>query len=98
MAEETYRLLETTGYVGRGARARYSSRVDGWLAWEEWAALIYQVTPDRLMAATEASRAYWTVLRDQRWERIRKANPAFAARYGTAVQAMRKARTGGGKP
>jgi transcriptional regulator with XRE-family HTH domain len=89
MAEETYRLLETTGYVGRGARARYSERADGWLAWEVWAAPAYQVTPERLEAATKASRAYWPVLRDQRWERIRKASPAFAAQYDSAVQAMR---------
>ncbi|GGO45345.1 hypothetical protein GCM10012286_33650 [Streptomyces lasiicapitis] len=32
---------------------------------------------------------YWTVLRDQRWERIWKANPAIAARYDNPVQAMR---------
>lgn len=94
MGEETYRQVETTGHVGRGARARYSPQTDAWLPWEVWAAPAYRVTPERLAAATDASRAYAAQVRQERWERIRDADAAFAARYDTAVQAIRAERSG----
>lgn len=77
MAEETYRLLETTGRLGRAA-ARYERRLDRWARWEEWAAPVYGVTPQRLAAATESSREYWPVLRAERFRRIREHAPEFA--------------------
>ncbi|MGW2825716.1 hypothetical protein ACWC24_32615 [Streptomyces sp. NPDC001443] len=55
MAQETYRLIESTGNVGRSAHSRYSQRRGCWLSWEEWAAPAYDVTPDRLAAATAAA-------------------------------------------
>lgn len=77
MAEETYRLLETTGRLGR-ASGRYEHRLDCWTPWEEWAAPVYGVAPQRLAAATEASREYWPVLRAERLRRIREHDPEFA--------------------
>ncbi len=61
MTEETCRLLEATGRLGR-AVARYERRLDCWARWEEWAAPVYGVAPQRLAAATAASREYWPVL------------------------------------
>ncbi|MFF8790869.1 helix-turn-helix domain-containing protein [Streptomyces sp. NPDC015125] len=79
MAEETYRLLETTGRLGRAA-ARFQHRLDCWVLWKDWAAPVYGVTPERLAAATAASQAYWPVLRAERFRRIREYDPEFADR------------------
>ncbi|MFF8868392.1 helix-turn-helix domain-containing protein [Streptomyces sp. NPDC015139] len=89
MAEKTYRLLESTGCVGRGARSRYSPGAGGWLPWEAWAAPAYRVTPERLAAATEASRAFDRQAHEERWEQIREADPGLAARYDTVVHDIR---------
>ncbi|MFE0382183.1 helix-turn-helix domain-containing protein [Streptomyces inhibens] len=77
MAEETYRMLETTGRLGR-AGARFEHRLDCWVLWPDWAAPVYGVTPERLAAATEASGEYWPVLRAERLRRICEHDPEFA--------------------
>ncbi|MEV7930502.1 helix-turn-helix transcriptional regulator [Kitasatospora sp. NPDC088779] len=68
IAEETYRLLETTGR--RGTRAHYDRARDEWIAWDDWAAPAFRATPERLLAALRHTEEYWPMLREQRWQRI----------------------------
>ncbi|MFJ6775029.1 helix-turn-helix domain-containing protein [Kitasatospora sp. NPDC091257] len=77
IAEETYRLLETTGR--RGTRAHYDRARDEWIAWDDWAALAFGTDPDRVRAALRHTEEYWPVLREERWQRIREADPEWAA-------------------
>lgn len=51
MAEETYRHLETTGERGRLSASRYDAAHDRWIAWSHWAAPLFHLAPDRLLAA-----------------------------------------------
>ncbi|MEU3317418.1 hypothetical protein ABZ743_32735 [Streptomyces sp. NPDC006662] len=75
MSEATYRELENTGARGRLAASRYSPREGRWLAWEEWAAAKFAVTPDRLTAAEERTRADWQAERERRWQQLSEAEP-----------------------
>ncbi|WP_033355969.1 helix-turn-helix domain-containing protein [Kitasatospora aureofaciens] len=77
IAEETYRQLETTGR--RGTRAHYDRDRDEWIAWDDWAAPAFATTPERLRAALHRTQEYWPVLREQRWQKIREADPQWAA-------------------
>ncbi|MDH6711373.1 transcriptional regulator with XRE-family HTH domain [Kitasatospora sp. MAA19] len=78
IAGETYRQLETTGR--RGTRAHYDRARDEWIAWDDWAAPAFGTTPERLLAALRRTEEYWPMLREQRWQRIRAADPQWAAK------------------
>ncbi|MFF3959544.1 hypothetical protein ACFYY1_41190 [Streptomyces sp. NPDC001890] len=93
MGEETYRHLETTGERGRLARARYDDHEDRWIAWQEWAAPLLAATAERLDVAEEHTREQHRVERERRWQRLRLANPEYAARIeelGRAGRALRE--------
>ncbi|MFI5987337.1 helix-turn-helix domain-containing protein [Streptomyces sp. NPDC051555] len=80
MAEATYRELETTGIRGRLASSRYSYRQERWVPWQEWAPPKFGVTADRLATAEQHAREEHQAEREKRWQHLRKADPAFAAR------------------
>ncbi|GAA2686844.1 helix-turn-helix transcriptional regulator [Streptomyces lunalinharesii] len=86
LAEETYRQLETTGHRGRLTLAHYDHARDEWIAWEDWAAPTFATTPERLLAALRRTEEYWPVLREQRWQRIREADPQWAARWERIIK------------
>ncbi|WP_329501527.1 helix-turn-helix transcriptional regulator [Kitasatospora herbaricolor] len=66
MTEETYRQVEVTGHRGRAATSRYDGRLDRYIAWEEWAAPAYGVSPQRLAEAEQHTRQAWQELRAER--------------------------------
>ncbi|MFD8781245.1 hypothetical protein [Kitasatospora sp. NPDC059599] len=84
IAEETYRQLETTGR--RGTRAHDDRARDEWIAWDDRAAPAFGTTPERLPAALRRTEEYWPVLREQRWQRIREADPRWAATVGQTTR------------
>ncbi|WP_406275937.1 hypothetical protein OH779_00390 [Actinacidiphila glaucinigra] len=75
MGEETYRQLETTGHRGRLASGRYDDARGRWVPWQDWAAPVFQVTAERLLAAEQHTREQWQAERDGRWQRLREVNP-----------------------
>ncbi|MFC8454408.1 hypothetical protein [Kitasatospora sp. NPDC057223] len=90
MAEETYRQLETTGQRGRLARSLYSE--DRWITWQEWAPPKFGVAADRLAAAEQHTQEQHRAEREQRWQRLRRADPDRAAHIeelGRAGRALR---------
>ncbi|MER7850917.1 hypothetical protein ABTZ03_44130 [Kitasatospora sp. NPDC096077] len=92
MAEETYRQLETTGERGRLARGRYSHPEDRWIAWQEWAPPKFAVTAERLAAAETPAREQHRTEREQRWQRLRQADPERAARIEELARTARALR------
>ncbi|MEU3317421.1 hypothetical protein ABZ743_32750 [Streptomyces sp. NPDC006662] len=69
--------MENTGARGRLAGSRHSPREGRWLAWEEWAAAKFAVSPGRLAAAAQAS---YQAERERRWQQLSEADPSFADR------------------
>ncbi|MFD5085004.1 helix-turn-helix domain-containing protein [Kitasatospora sp. NPDC058406] len=89
MAEATYRELENTGHRGRAARARYDPDQDRWTPWEQWAAPLFGVTPERLAAAEQRTQAHCRAERERRWERMRERDPARTAAIEEAGRRLR---------
>ncbi|MER7820070.1 helix-turn-helix transcriptional regulator [Streptomyces sp. NPDC096153] len=93
-AEETYRQLETTGHRGRLSSPRYDDTQERWIAWHDWAAPHYGVTPERLLAATRRTREHHTAGRQMRWERLREqdlSTPRRSRKQAGAADTFRAA-------
>ncbi|MDX2707791.1 hypothetical protein PV350_33820 [Streptomyces sp. PA03-6a] len=45
------------------------------MLWQEWAAPVFQVTAERLLAAEQHTWEHWQAERDRRWQRLREVNP-----------------------
>ncbi|GAA1972654.1 helix-turn-helix domain-containing protein [Kitasatospora viridis] len=80
LSGETYLRVETTGRLPRSAEARFESEPGGRVPWEAWAAPVYGVTPHRLLAATEATRDHWSMLRTEWWSRVQEREPEWGER------------------
>ncbi|MFB7293401.1 hypothetical protein [Actinacidiphila glaucinigra] len=49
------------------------------MPWQEWAAPVFGVTGERLLAAEQHTREHCQAERDKRWQHLREANPDRAA-------------------
>ncbi len=79
MAEETYRLLETTGRRGLLSAGRYDYGQDRWTTWEEWAPSLFGVTAERLLAAERRTQEHSSAEQEQRWQQWRELAPDTVA-------------------
>ncbi|MEE1820675.1 helix-turn-helix transcriptional regulator [Streptomyces sp. BE20] len=89
MAEATYRELENTGHRGRAARARYDPDQDRTLPWQEWAAPLFGVTPERLAPAEQRTREHCRAERERRWARMDERDRARVAAVEVAGRQTR---------
>ncbi|MEU6332765.1 helix-turn-helix domain-containing protein [Streptomyces sp. NPDC047049] len=90
MAATTYRELETTGRRGRLSRSHYDPAQDRWLAWDDWAAPIFAVTPERLAAAVQATREHADAERAERWRLLCERDPERAAHIDRVITDARR--------